>query len=209
MELSVSILNAKDKINMIKKINTTDISYIHLDVMDGKFVSQKTLSPEEISYLANVSDKKLDIHLMVEEPLDYIEKIKELSNVEYITIHLEINKDVKNILKKIKSYGYKCGLSIKPNTDINKLIPYLDDIDLILLMSVEPGLGGQNFIPESKLKLSELKKITKENIKIEVDGGINNLTIKEIERADIAVVGSYITTSENPIEKINILLNKK
>lgn len=209
MELSVSILNAKDKINMIKKINSTDISYVHLDVMDGKFVSQKTLSPEEISSLANFSDKKLDVHLMVEEPLEYIEKIKELSNIEYITIHLEINKDIKKILEKIKSYGYKCGISIKPNTNINKLIPYLDDIDLILLMTVEPGLGGQKFIPDSKLKLSELKKITKENIKIEVDGGINDLTIKEIESADIVVVGSYITTSENPIEKINILLNQK
>ena len=118
MELSVSILNAKDKIEMINLLNKTDISYIHLDVMDGNFVSQKSLPLEEIIELSKVSDKKLDVHLMMDNPLENIEKIKDLDNIEYITIHLEIDKDIKNILKKIKDYGYKTGLSINPNTDI-------------------------------------------------------------------------------------------
>lgn len=206
MGLSVSILNSKDKTRMIKLLNKTDISYIHFDVMDGKFVSQNSLSLEEIIKLSKISEKKLDIHLMVEDPIYYIENIKNLTNIEYITIHLEIDKDIKEILSKIKSYGYKTGLSIKPNTDIKRLQPYLEDLDLILLMTVEPGLGGQPFITSSSERLKKLKEMVNKNIKIEVDGGINNITIKNVPEADIVVVGSYITTSDNPIEKINSLL---
>lgn len=206
MELSVSILNALDKEKMIKILNKTEISYIHLDVMDGNFVSQKSLSTEEINKLISISEKKIDIHLMVDNPLEYIEKIKKESNIEYITIHLEIDKDIKHILSTIKSYGIKTGLSIKPNTDINKLMPYIEELDLILLMTVEPGLGGQPFIKESSNKLKALRKLIGKKIKIEVDGGINQDTIKEVEESDIAVVGSYITKSDNYIEKINSLL---
>lgn len=206
MELSVSILNAQDKNNMIKLLNNTEISYIHLDVMDGDFVAQKSLPLEEIKELSKISEKKIDIHLMVSNPLEYIIELENISKIEYVTIHLEINKDIKEILKKIKSYGYKTGLSIKPNTDINKLLPYINDLDLILLMTVEPGLGGQPFIEFSSSRLKELRKIVGDKIKIEVDGGINNITIKEVIEADIAVVGSYITKNENPIEKINDLL---
>lgn len=206
MELSVSILNILDKEKMIKILNKTEISYIHLDVMDGNFVSQKSLSIEEINKLISISEKKIDIHLMVDNPLEYIEKIKKESNIEYITIHLEIDKDIKHILSTIKSYGIKTGLSIKPNTDINKLMPYIEELDLILLMTVEPGLGGQPFIKESSNKLKALRKLIGKKIKIEVDGGINQDTIKEVEESDIAVVGSYITKSDNYIEKINSLL---
>lgn len=206
MELSVSILNILDKEKMIKILNKTEISYIHLDVMDGNFVSQKSLSIEEINKLISISEKKIDIHLMVDNPLEYIEKIKKESNIEYITIHLEIEKDIKHILSTIKSYGIKTGLSIKPNTDINKLMPYIEELDLILLMTVEPGLGGQPFIKESSNKLKALRKLIGKKIKIEVDGGINQDTIKEVEESDIAVVGSYITKSDNYIEKINSLL---
>ena len=207
MELSVSVLNAENRLQMIKILNKTDISYIHIDVMDGIFVSQRSLPPEEIIELSNVSDKKIDVHLMVEDPISYIEQIKDLKNIEYITIHLEIDKDIKDILSKIKSYGYKTGLSIKPNTDVNALIPYLEDIDLILLMTVEPGLGGQPFIESSIEKIQDLKKlINNTNIKIEVDGGINDKTINKVKDANIAVVGSYITKSENPTEAINNLL---
>lgn len=205
MELSVSILNAKNKSHMINILNKADISYIHLDVMDGNFVSNKSLQIEEIIELSKLSQKKLDIHLMVSNPIEYIEKIKDIINIEYITIHLEIDKDIKEILSKIKSYGYKAGLSIKPNTDINEITSYLNYIDLILLMTVEPGLGGQSFIESSISRLMELKKITNNNIKIEVDGGINDKTINNVKSADIAVVGSYITLNENPINAIKNL----
>ena len=206
MELSVSILNAKEKEEMIKLLNNTDISYIHLDVMDGVFVKKKSLSIDEIIQLSKISEKKLDVHLMVENPLEYIENIKIISNIEYITIHLEIDKDIKNILSTIRELGFKTGLSIKPNTDIGAILPYLGDIDLVLLMTVEPGLGGQTFIEDSIVRLKELKRTINDDIKIEVDGGINNSTIKYVFDADIAVVGSYITTSDNPVDKIKSLL---
>lgn len=206
MELSISILNAKDRRNMIKTLNETNISYLHLDVMDGNFVPNKEFSKEEIIEFSQISEKKLDIHLMVNDPIEYIEIIKNIPNIEYVTIHFEIEKDIKNILSKIKSYGLKAGLSIKPNTDINKLLPFIEDIDLVLLMTVEPGEGGQKFISSSSNRLEELSAILNSNIKIEVDGGINNETINNVKEADIAVVGSYITTSDNPIEKINNLL---
>ena len=205
MELSVSILNAEDKIKMINILNTANISYVHLDVMDGYFVSQKSLPLDEIKELSKASEKKLDVHLMVKDPLEYIENIKELPNIEYITIHLDIDKDIKNILSRIRTCGYKAGLSIKPNTDINKLLPYLEELDLVLLMTVEPGLGGQPFIPSSSERLKELKELIPNNIKLEVDGGINNITINNVPEADIAVVGSYITKSDNIIERINSL----
>ena len=207
MQLSVSILNANNKKEMIEVLNNTDINYIHMDVMDGKFVTKTSLPYDELINLSRLTNKKLDVHLMVEDPIEYIENIKDISNIEYITIHLEIDKDIKSILSKIREYGFKTGISIKPNTDINNLIEYIDYIDLILVMTVEPGLGGQKFIPFSIDRIKNIKKlISNSNILIEVDGGINNITIKELSDADIAVVGSYITTSDNPIDRINDLL---
>ena len=207
MKLSVSILNSKDRKEMIDKLNNANISYIHMDVMDGKFVSQNTLSFQELRELSSFSNKKLDVHLMMDNPEEYINNIKDLNNIENITIHLEIDKDIKKILSMIKSLGIKRGISIKPNTDINKLLPYLNDIDLILVMTVEPGLGGQPFIDTSTTRLKEIKKLIKDkDILIEVDGGINSNTINLVKDADIVVVGSYITCSDDPISKINSLL---
>ena len=110
-------------------------------------------------------------------------------------------------LNKIREYGFKSGISIKPNTDINKLIPYLNDIDLILIMTVEPGLGGQPFLENSPNRIKKIKELVKDrNILLEVDGGINNKTISLVKDSDIAVVGSYITTSDNMIEKVKTLV---
>lgn len=207
MKLSVSILNAKDKEKTIKELNKTDISYFHIDVMDNIFVSQYSFSYQEVIELSRLSEKQLDVHLMHNNPLSYIEKIKDLKNIEYITIHLEIDKDIKYILNKIKDYGYKRGLSIKPNTNIDKIRPYLDDIDLILVMTVEPGYGGQPFLEDSPNRIKEIKRLIKDrDILLEVDGGINNKTLNLVKEADIAVVGSYITTSDDPISRINNLL---
>lgn len=207
MKLSVSILNAKDKEKTIKELNKNDISYFHIDVMDNIFVSQYSFSYQEVIELSSLSEKKLDVHLMHNNPLSYIEKIKDLKNIEYITIHLEIDKDIKYILNKIKDYGYKRGLSIKPNTNIDKIRPYLDDIDLILVMTVEPGYGGQPFLEDSPNRIKEIKRLIQDkDILLEVDGGINNETLSLVKEADIAVVGSYITTSDDPISRINNLL---
>ena len=144
---------------------------------------------------------------MHSRPLSYIEQIKDLKNIEQLTIHLETEEKIQNILNKIKEYGFKRGLSIKPNTDINKLIPYLDNIDLILIMTVEPGQGGQPFLENSPNRIKEIKNLIKDkNILLEVDGGINDKTINLVNTADIAVVGSYITTSDNMIEKVKTLV---
>ena len=207
MELSVSILNSNNREEMVKILNETNISYIHIDVMDGEFVSQKTLPVEEIIKLSKVSTKKLDVHLMVNNPLEFIEEIKYLPNIEYITIHLEIDKNIKEILTKIKEYGFKTGISIKPNTDTKMLLEYIDYIDLILVMTVEPGQGGQKFIPSSVDRIKKVKELIQNtDIKIEVDGGINETTIKDVSLSDIAVVGSYITTSDDIEGRINSLL---
>lgn len=207
MKLSVSLLNAEDKKITTKKINNTEIDYFHIDVMDGKFVSQLSFPLKEIQEISKISKKTLDIHLMVEDPSLIIEDLKELSNINNITIHIEIDKDINKMLSKIKECGVKRGLAIKPNTDINLLKPYLDNIDIILIMTVEPGYGGQPFIESSVERIKKIKELIEDyNILLEVDGGINDKTIKKISLSDIAVVGSYITTSDNMEERINNLL---
>lgn len=207
MELSISLLNAKDKFSTIKKLNYTKINYFHIDVMDGKFVSQVSATPLEIKEISSISKKPLDIHLMVEDPTTYIEEIKELTNINNITFHLEIDKDINSILERLKEYGIKRGISINPTTDINLLKPYLDNIDIILVMSVEPGYGGQPFIESSTQRLKNITKLIENyNILLEVDGGINDKTIRKVSSSDIAVVGSYITTSNDMEERINKLI---
>lgn len=199
MKIAASILDCKSRIEGVVSLNKTKISYIHLDVMDGKFVSNVEFpNMSEISGVNLVSKYPLDVHLMVESPLDYINELADM-NIEFITIHLEIDKDKREIFKRIRKLGYKVGLSIKPNTDIGEIEDYLDDIDMVLVMSVEPGLGGQKFMDSAVDKIIDLKKLIGDrDIIIEVDGGININTIDKVrDIVDIAVVGSYITKSED------------
>lgn len=206
IKISTSILSSTDRLNSIKKLNNSNTDYIHIDTMDGIFVPNKQMNIDEIIELEKNSTKPLDIHLMVENPEIYINKLQN-KNIKYITIHIEIDKNIDNIIKKIKSYNYKVGLSIKPNTNISTIIPYLDKIDLLLIMSVEPGFGGQEFIPSTLEKVKQLRKIN-ESITIEMDGGIKDTNINQLkEYIDIAVVGSYITKKENYNEAINNLKN--
>ena len=204
MKISLSILSCNSIEEAINKVNNTNTDYLHLDVMDGMFVPNTSYSIEEIKYIISNSNKKIDAHFMVNDPIKYLNELKEY-NLEYFTFHVELD-NVQKIINKVKENNYKVGLSIEPNTDINILKKYLDDIDLILVMSVEPGMGGQTFIEGTVNKINKIKNlIGNRNIKIAVDGGINNNTIKLINNADIAVVGSYITSSTNYQEKIDIL----
>jgi len=206
VKISTSILSSNNRQETIKKLNSTTTEYIHIDSMDGKFVNNYQMPIEEIIELNKISNKPFDVHLMVENPEEYINNLKNL-NIEYITIHLEINKDIKDLINQIKKLNYKVGLSIKPNTKIEEIIPYLKDIDLVLIMSVEPGQGGQEFIPTSLNKAKDLRKYN-QNIIIEMDGGIKEHNIKEIKKyIDIAVVGSYITNQDNYQLAINNLKN--
>ena len=207
MEIAVSVLDCKDRVEGVINLNRTNASFIHIDVMDGKFVPNVQFDNiGEIKEFNRVSKYPLDVQLMMENPEGYIKELSDM-NIEFITIHLEVKKDKKEIFRMIKDLGYKVGLSIKPNTDISSLKPYLDDIDMILVMSVEPGLGGQKFIEETTNRINEIRKlIGNRNILIEVDGGINIDNITKLDSVDIAVVGSYITKSDNYYKQIEELL---
>ena len=202
MLIATSILNMKKEIKYLKQLENTDTDYLHLDIMDGKFVSNTSELYEFIKENEPIS-KPLDVHLMVEDVIPYIEKYSEL-HPEYITIHYEIDGDINKTIELIKSKNIKVGLSIKPKTTVNEIISYLDKIDLLLIMSVEPGYGGQSYIDVSD-KLKQARLLQKDyNFIIEVDGGINNTNISSID-TDIAVVGSYITSSDDYQKQINNL----
>ena len=204
MKISVSILKEKDNfINAVEKLNNTSTDYIHLDIMDSTFTKNSSF---DLNDFYNVSTKKYDIHIMSTN-LDYQinEAIK--LNPEFITFHYESTNSIIKYINLIKENNIKVGLAVSPNTDINKIKEYLSLVDLVLIMSVEPGLGGQEFIIDTVNKLKELNKL-KSKFLISVDGGINNETFKYVkDYVDIVVCGSYITNSDNYEEKINLIRN--
>lgn len=197
MLVSASILSDILKpSDIVKELDKSKVDFIHLDIMDGKFVSNKTWTYGEIKKIVSYSNKQLDVHLMVENPSKYINDYA-LLNTEYLTIHYEAVKNLDKTIEEIKSYGLKVGVSIKPSTDISVLFPYLNNIDLILIMSVEPGKSGQGFIENIPDKISKLKsEIISQNSKviISVDGGINDQTGLLCKEAgcDMLVSASFI-----------------
>ena len=194
MRVSVSYLTSKDITNDLRKLNVTNADYIHVDVMDGKFVKGKTLAFKHLKNIHKYTSKRLDVHLMVKKPLKYIDDYATL-NTEFITVHVE-NKDVNKALDLIASYGIKKGISLKPDTDIDMLIPYLDKVDLILIMSVVPGKGGQEFMEESFERVKKIKKLLKEAL-ISIDGGINDEIAKKLKDVDILVSGNYVISGND------------
>lgn len=210
MKISASLLDASDRISSVDKLNQTGISYLHIDVMDGKMVDNIQFQDmDEIKSINNLSHFKLQIHLMVEDVSSYLDRFIGF-NIESITFHLETKQDILENIQRIHDMGYRCGIAICPDTDIQDIYPYLDKIDMILLMSVIPGCGGQSFILDTKDKIIMLKNYIDKNqlsVLIEVDGGINDKTISLVKDADIAVVGSYIVKSDNYIERVNSLLD--
>ena len=206
IKIATSILSSKDRLECIKNLNSTTTDYIHIDVMDGIFVPNYQLPIDEVNKLGSISEKPFDIHLMVNNPNNYINNLN-IKNIKAITIHLEINENINKLIDLIKSRGYEVGIAIKPNTNINLIDKYINKIDKIIIMSVEPGFGGQKFIDNSVERIKTIRNKRK-NIIIEVDGGINEETIKKIDNIDdIAVVGSYITNKDNYQEAINNLKN--
>ena len=196
MEVSVSFLKTRlTPQETISELNWTSCDYLHIDVMDGVFVDNETMHIDEITLLLRENIKPLDVHLMCSDLKKYIPLYADLMP-KYITFHLEAVDNVDEIINYIHSYGIKCGISIKPETSVDELLPYLDNIDLVLVMSVNPGLGGQTFMMESIDKINKLRKLNKGNFKISVDGGINNETIKYVD-VDIAVSGSYVCMSND------------
>lgn len=210
MKIAVSILDCSDRIKGTKELNKTAASYIHVDVMDGKFVSEIHFQNiSEVRKLSEVSDNPLDIHFMMNNPINYIKKLDNL-NIKFITVHLETEENIHEIIKCVHDMGYKVGLSIKPNTDVREIESYLEEIDMILVMSVEPGLGGQKFMMKTVDRVHEVKELIKmcqRDIFIEVDGGINDETIQYLNEVDIAVVGSYVVNSDDYRSRINTLIS--
>ena len=207
MKISASFLSSNNIPEDLRKLNDTDVDFIHVDIMDGIFVKNKTMPFREMKHIYKFTSKRLDVHLMVSNPSKYIPLYAEL-NTEYITFHIETEEDIVKNLELIKSYSIKCGLALSPDTKVREIIPFLPYLDYILIMSVNPGEGGQDFIKETEEKIAEVKALLKAyNIKavINVDGGINLETKKYCQEADIITSGSYIIKSDNFQEKISSL----
>ena len=209
--IAASILDIKEpKQEEVRKLSEFNIDFIHVDVMDGIFVENKTMPYDSYYEVLKYSLKPFDVHLMVSDVKKYIDYYSELKP-SFITFHFEAVSDVRSIINYIKELGIKVGMSIKPTTSIEEIQDYLKYLDLILVMSVEPGRGGQKFIPSTEKKIDVLydtRQINNYNYLIEVDGGINDETINMCKYADICVVGSFITKG-NYQEQIEKLKNNR
>lgn len=205
MKISVSFMksNLSTK-KTISEIEATNADYIHVDIMDGKFVKNKNYTISEIINLLGNTIKPLDIHLMVSNPIKWIDALATL-NVAYITFHYEIKQDIIELINYVKDMGIKVGIAIKPKTNIKKIKDILSLVDLILVMGVEPGKGGQAFIPSQLEKINHLKELQSNyNYLIAVDGGINEDNVHDIN-TDIIISGSFVTMSNNYQNQINKL----
>lgn len=216
MEISTSILNVEKEncIQTFYNLETAGTDYFHIDVMDGEFVENNTaeLMTEYTEYLNSITNIPLDIHLMVKDVMSFIKSFV-IFEPRNITVHYEAAKNKEELMewiKYIKENNCKVGISIKPNTEIEKVYEFLPYVHSVLVMTVEPGKGGQKLIPETIEKIKKMHEYIMQNdleVDIEADGGINLDNIKEIEEAgcNIAVVGSSIINSENYEETIKKL----
>lgn len=208
MKVAVSFLKSKFDIKTtLDKIKKTSTDFIHVDIMDGQFVPNKTLQYNDLENYLKDSNIPLDVHLMVNNPIDYIIKFQNLKPA-FITIHAEIDKDINILIDLIHSYKIKCGISINPNTKVDEIKNYLSKVENVLIMSVEPGKGGQEFNDSILPKIYELIKLREENnykYVISIDGGINDKTINRVKDVDFVISGSYICMNDDYIEKINNL----
>ena len=218
VEISTSLLSVKKEkiIDCIYDLEKAKTDYFHIDVMDGEFVENNTNDKmlEFCEYLDSITNIPLDVHLMVKDIKNYIDSYA-IFKPNVITFHYEACKsreEVLEIIKYIREKGIKVGLAIKPNTEIDNVLEFLQYLHVVLVMTVEPGKGGQELIPETKLKIEKLKKYIDSNnldTYIEADGGIKQDNSKEVinSGAEILVVGTAIIDSEDYTKTINIIKN--
>ena len=206
--ISPSILSA-DFANLerdIKRVEEAGADWLHVDVMDGHFVPNITIGVPVVKSIKKVANIPLDVHLMIENPEKYIEPFAK-AGADILTFHYEAVQDVKGIIDLIKSFGVKAGMSIKPKTNAEDVIQYLNDLDLLLIMTVEPGFGGQSFMSDCADKLPVIKENAHEKLIIQVDGGINAETARicTSKGANSLVAGNYIYNSPNIQKAIDSL----
>ena len=196
----------------VRAVGKAGADVIHVDVMDGHFVPNITIGPLVVQGLKKLTSLPLDVHLMIEKPERYIEAFAQAGS-DWITVHAEVCPQLKRIIKKIRQLNVRPGIVLKPATSLKILYPVLDNIDLVLIMSVNPGFGGQSFIPSTLKKIERLRKIIAQNrypLEIEVDGGVKIENIREVSKAggDIFVVGTGIFKTKDYEETMRKLRKK-
>lgn len=207
IKVSPSILSA-DFSKLAEEIQSIDnADFIHIDIMDGHFVPNISFGYALVNDIRKTTDILFDVHLMISHPLSYIENFAK-SGSDYITVHVECEDDTKECIELIRKYGKKPGLAISPDTDVEALRPYLDDIEIITVMSVYPGFGGQSFIEKSYDRIKAIKEmIGNRNILLSVDGGVGENNVRKLEECGntMVVAGSSVFKAQDRKQMIDKL----
>ena len=210
MKVGVSFLSGSDVSETIRKIDESNADFIHVDMMDGNFVETANYTVADIKKLTKDCKKKLDIHMMVCSPNKYVKEFAKFKNIECLTLHYESHRKPIDVINVIRHTNMKVGIAINPETKVSHIIPLLNHVDQVLVMSVKPGKGGQKFMEDVLYKVETLKDLRKENdyhYIIAIDGGINPDTAKLAKKAgvDLVISGSYVTNSDDYNQAIDNL----
>ena len=209
--VSASVLSA-DMLNLereIRRLESSSTDMLHFDVMDGSFVNNITFGLPILQQIRHATDMTLDVHLMINDPLKYIDRFAE-AGADIITFHAEAGSDIGETIRAIRAAGKKASVSVKPSTPVDCIIPFLPELDMVLIMTVEPGFGGQAFIPSTLDKISAVRKEADRlglDLHIEVDGGINSETAGAVKAAgaDVLVSGSYLFNADDMCDTVTII----